>query len=168
MTTKRILLNSGFDMDLSGTDGTDYTLSHVMSIKSQVEIIINYILDQVCYWNNTNVTDIFQKVKANKTSIINSLCKFDPSVDKPGMATGDKPKCDAVNTTDLFFEDNRLRNMIQGVVNEFTNGQLEMEYSDDNNGDGQEELDGATSLDELDANLLNVTNGKLDLTDLTM
>jgi hypothetical protein len=43
-----------------------------------------------------------------------------------------------------------------------------MEYSDDNNGDSQEELDGATSLDELDANLLNVTNGKLDLTDLTM
>ena len=57
---------------------------------------------------------------------------------------------------------------LQGVVNEFTNGQLEMEYSDDNNRDGQEELDGATSLDELDANLLNVTNGKLDLTDLTM
>jgi len=113
--------------------------------------------------SNTDVSALKQQVDLIKPSVITL---------KNASLSNTKDIKELNNQiTNLFEEMNVLRAELaglQGVVNEFTNGQLEMEYSDDNNRDGQEELDGATSLDELDANLLNVTNGKLDLTDLTM
>jgi hypothetical protein len=113
--------------------------------------------------SNTDVSALKQQVDLIKPSVI--------TLKNASLSNTKDIKELNGQLTSLFEEMNVLRGELsglQGVVNEFTNGQLEMEYSDDNNGDGQEELDGATSLDELDANLLNVTNGKLDLTDLTM
>jgi hypothetical protein len=113
--------------------------------------------------SNTDVSALKQQVDLIKPSVI--------TLKNASLSNTKDIKELNGQLTSLFEEMNVLRGELsglQGVVNEFTNGQLEMEYSDDNNGDGQEELDGATSLDELDSNLLNVTNGKLDLTDLTM
>jgi hypothetical protein len=117
--------------------------------------------------SNTDVTSLKQQVDLIKPSVITL---------KNASLSNTKDIKELNNqVTSLFEEINVLRGELsglQGVVNEFTNGQLEMEYSDNNNDNdnGQEELDGTTSLDELDDNLLNVTitNGKLDLTDLTM
>lgn len=113
--------------------------------------------------SNTDISALKQQVDLIKPSVI--------TLKNASLSNTKDIKDLNSQITNLFEEMNVLRAELaglQGVVNEFTNGQLEMEYSDDNNGDGQEELEGATSLDELDANLLNVTNGKLDLTDLTM
>lgn len=113
--------------------------------------------------SNTDVSALKQQVDLIKPSVI--------TLKNASLSNTKDIKELNSQITNLFEEMNVLRAELaglQGVVNEFTNGQLEMEYSDDINGDGQEELDGATSLDELDSSLLNITNGKLDLTDLTM
>jgi hypothetical protein len=115
--------------------------------------------------SNTDVSALKQQVDLIKPSVI--------TLKNASLSNTKDIKELNSQITNLFEEMNVLKGELaglQGVVNEFTNGQLEMEYSDDNNGDGQEYLDGSTSLDELDSSLLNVnvTNGKLDLTDLTM
>lgn len=112
---------------------------------------------------NTDVSALKQQVDLIKPSVI--------TLKNASLSNTKDIKELNTQITSLFEEMNILRGELsglQGVVNEFTNGQLEMEYTDEQ--EEGEELDEATSLDELDSNLLNVnvTNGKLDLTDLTM
>ncbi len=111
--------------------------------------------------SGSDVSTLKQQVELIKPSII--------TLKNASMANTKDIKELNGQLTSLFEEMNVLKGELAGlqnIVSELTNGELV--YEENENNEEVEQVQGFTSLDEIDSNILGVTNGKLDLTDLTM